>query len=203
MNIFLQKELIDYEKYVFGLIRDLKPQIIFVMILFSTGIVIGFTDILNFNEFINQMINELLNRFKDYRGMELFAQILTQNLKATAVVIYTGIFFSIFPAFAAIMNGMIIGTVIQRFSLVSSKTVFEGILYLLPHGVFEIPSILLALALGIKFGSWPFKKNKLAYIRAKFLQSSKGYILVIFPFLVIAALIETIGIETIYLLNSK
>jgi uncharacterized membrane protein SpoIIM required for sporulation len=73
-------------------------------------------------------------------------------------------------------------------------------LQLLPHGVFEIPALILAFALGVKLGSWPFKKNKMEHIRTNLRDSLFCYFRLILPMLVIAACIETIGVETMFYL---
>lgn len=193
----------SYEKYVLDLIRTLKPYILFIVILLSAGIVLGFTDPLNLNEFIESMIGNLMNTFKNYRGFELFVRLLINNSKATALILFSGVFLSIFPVIGTLMNGMMIGFIFQSPQLMAGRPAYLIFIQLLPHGVFEIPALILALALGIKLGGWITTKKKKEYLKANMKESFVCYVRVILPLLIIAACIETIGIETMYLLYAK
>lgn len=203
MNTSLQLHMKSYENYVVDLIRSLKPQLIFIFILLSAGIVIGFTDSLNLHKFINSIIGELMNNFKDYRGFELFLRILLNNTKATAIMLFSGIFLAILPTLGTLMNWMIIGFVFQSPQLMAGRPAYLIFLQLLPHGVFEIPALLLALALGIRLGGWLLKEKKAEHLKSNIKESLSCYVKVIFPLLIIAACIETIGIETTYFLYGK
>ena len=203
MNTTLQLQMESYGNYVVDLIRSLKPQIIFIISLFSAGIILGFTDSLNLNEFINSIIGDLMNTFKNYRGFELFFRILLNNTKATAIMLFSGIFLSIFPILGTLMNGMMIGFVFQSPQLTAGRPAYLIFIQLLPHGVFEIPALILALALGVKLGGWLFKKKKREHLKTTIKESFFCYVRVIFPMLIIAACIETIGMETMYFLYGK
>ena len=82
---------------------------------------------------------------------------------------------------------------------VAKKTVaFEGfsILFrLIPHGIFEIPALIISLALGLKLGMFLFiykEKNKGKEFLTWLKSSIKVFIFVIIPLLVIAGIIEGI-----------
>ena len=98
--------------------------------------------------------------------------------------IFLGLFIGIFPLMATIQNGYILGFV--------GKAVVraEGVLTLwriLPHGIFELPAIFIALGLGLKLGEKVLTRKK----PLKFLVSAlKVFLLVIIPLLLIAAIIE-------------
>ncbi len=198
MQISPKTQIENYKSYVPELLNELKPQLIFVVMLLVAGVVFGLTNLFNSNEYINKIVNQLMANFMEFRGIELFFRILFNNLMAAAIVIYAGIFFSIFPTFSTIINGMIIGFILQKYDSIEGTSIYQGILYLIPHGIFEIPALILAVALGIKLGCWPFDKNKLQSIKINFNKSTICYIKIILPLLLIAAVIETIGIEIIY-----
>jgi len=60
-----------------------------------------------------------------------------------------GIFLGIFPLIIIIINGYVLGFVANQTAMVFGG----GILWrLLPHGIFEIPAIMIAVGLGLKLG---------------------------------------------------
>lgn len=198
MQLLNNQQKKEYQNYVFETFSGIKPQILFVIILFSTGIIVGIMNTFNFNEFTDSVMGSLLTQFKNSRGFELFFKIFLNNSRAAVIMIVCGLFFSILPILAALMNGMMIGYVFQNTDLLAGRSIFEMVLQLVPHGIFEIPAIILALAIGIKLGCWPVKSDKLEYIKLNFKMSFYCYLKVILPLLFIAAGIETVGIETIF-----
>jgi len=198
MKISMQSHMKAYEKYLFELIRTLKPQLIFVAILLMTGIILGFTNVFDLNEFIDSLIESIMHQFKDYRGLELFARILLNNSRATAIALLSGIIFSILPTLASLVNGMLIGFILQSTKYMAGRSVYEMILALLPHGVFEIPALILSFAFGIKMGGWLFSSKKIEFFKHNFKEALNCYVRIILPLLIIAACIETVGIEAIH-----
>ena len=201
MKIVTLEQKQKYQQYVLDLVISLKPQIIFVMVTLCLGLSLGLSNILHSGEFINVIINKLFSEFKEYRGVELFFKIFFQNSRATAIILYSGFILSITPTLATLINGLVIGHFIEKIS--HNISTFELLISLMPHGVFEIPVAIIALSIGTKFGLWPFSKNRKETIKTNFIYFSKYYFVVIVPLLLIAALIETIGIETQFFLNLR
>jgi len=118
--------------------------------------------------------------------------IFLNNAIKAVVVIFTGALFGLLPVFFLVINGMIIGYILQQTAMSESGiTVFELIFKgLLPHGILEIPAILIASAYGLRlgkalfsiFGALLFDQNKLNFI-------GSGYVL----------LLKRCGVISIYL----
>jgi stage II sporulation protein M len=64
-------------------------------------------------------------------------------------------------------------------------------LKLLPHGIFELPAIILALAFGLRTGMFIFSKKPELEFRYRIKNALRVFVFVIVPLLVIAAIIET------------
>ncbi|HJX50295.1 MAG TPA: stage II sporulation protein M, partial [Candidatus Nanoarchaeia archaeon] len=64
------------------------------------------------------------------------------------------------------------------------------LLRLLPHGIFEFPAIILALATGIRLGLFWFSDNKKKEFVKRVEGSLRVFLFVILPLLIIAAIIE-------------
>ena len=66
---------------------------------------------------------------------------------------------------------------------------------ILPHGVFELPAIIFSIGIGLKLGwsvvggRWSARKGKgsVGYV---FLEGVRFFVFVVFPLLVVAAIIE-------------
>ncbi len=81
----------------------------------------------------------------------VMAVIFLNNSIKALVVIILGYSLGLVPFFFLVVNGLIIGLVVASFSgIVGSWTV---VLALLPHGIIELPALLLAAALGFRVGA--------------------------------------------------
>ncbi|MFD2881019.1 stage II sporulation protein M [Paenibacillus rhizoplanae] len=77
---------------------------------------------------------------------------LNNSIKSV-VIIYLGALFGLLPAFFLLINGAVIGYLIHL-SAIQGQDLFTLIVKgLLPHGIIEIPAIIIACAFGLKFGS--------------------------------------------------
>ncbi len=60
------------------------------------------------------------------------------------------LFLHVFPVFILFLNGFVLGAFLLLYLTYYSERVFEFLSALFPHGVFEIPGIILAGAIGLK-----------------------------------------------------
>lgn len=134
-----------------------------------------------------ELIKQLREMFVGKNLFETIALIFFNNLKASLFSIVFGIVFGILPLFSAIANGYLVG-------FVAEKAVAEGgilVLWrLLPHGIFELPAVLISMGLGLKIGFEIFNKNSNKKLKRNFRESIKIFLSVVLPLLAIAALIE-------------
>jgi len=61
---------------------------------------------------------------------------------------------------------------------------------ILPHGIFELPAVFIALGMGLKFGGFIFQKEKIKSLREYFWNSLRVFLFVVLPLLIIAGIIE-------------
>lgn len=118
------------------------------------------------------------------------------NLFACATCVGIGFIPFIFlPAWALLSNAMMIGAllgIVQSSGAVSlTKTIIFG---LLPHGIFELPAFFLSMAMGIylcKILTMKiFGKARDEKILPKFNGIAKGFVMVVIPLLIVAAVLE-------------
>ena len=167
--------------------KESKNYILIAVGIFFITAIIGFIFPIFFREEISNLILEMIKMLEGKTGLEIMVMIFFNNMKASFLAMALGIGLGIFPIIAGIVNGYILGFVSRE--VVSS----EGILVmwqLLPHGVFEIPAILLSIGIGIKIGGGFFAKDFKKITKRNLQEGFRFFCFVIFPLLLIAGIIE-------------
>ncbi len=188
----------EYEK-CFAFLKESKDFIYSTILLFFIFGVIGFffQDIVQlvfrslFKIDLNaQLLEYLKNLILQTQGMDysqLMGFIFLNNIQSSFLGLAFGIFFGIFPLISLLFNGYVLGFV----AAISVKVSGMGILWkILPHGIFELPAVFISLGLGIKLGSYLFVHRKKSSFKEWLINSLRIFLLVVFPLLVVAAIIE-------------
>lgn len=84
--------------------------------------------------------------------LSFFVFIFLNNAIKAVLVMLFGAFFGLAPLFFLVLNGMILGFVVEVSRSQGqdmAELIFKG---LLPHGIIELPAIVIACAYGLKFG---------------------------------------------------
>lgn len=173
-----------YKNFLMALkdLKKIKNYFIFSLVLFFSFSIIGiiFPHILE--DKILELIKSLIVKTEGLNLIELFIFITSNNIQVSFFGMILGIFLGIIPSLALIVNGYVLGFVINR--SIASEGIFI-IWRLFPHGIFEIPAVLIGTSLGIKLGT-DFKN-----IQKNFKSSLRIFILILIPLLVIAGIIES------------
>jgi stage II sporulation protein M len=183
----------------YNFLKQSKDYIYFIILIFLIFVVLGFffQDLINllFKNLFGQNLNEqiltyLKNLLLQTEGMsskELIGFIFLNNLQSSAMGIAFGLFFGIFPIIATVVNGYVLGFV----ALLSVKEQGITVLWrIFPHGIFELPAVFISLGLGVKMGVYIFKSKNKESFKNLLINSLRVFLLVVFPLLVIAAIIE-------------
>lgn len=139
-----------------------------------------------------QAIDQFFSGFgfaDDISSFQLFLYIFLNNsIKAFLVVLF-GFFFGIVPIFFVFTNAELIGLVLAVFG--AREGFLKVVLSLLPHGIFEIPAILIASGYGLWLGVRFYRKLRYGEpFREAFWFAMRKYFTVVFPLLLLAAFIE-------------
>ncbi|WP_424769185.1 stage II sporulation protein M [Paenibacillus sp. sgz302251] len=143
--------------------KQMNPYIAFGFILFFAGMVIGGTNPA-FKSFLDSQIEGLrgLSEMVEQSSnptLTLMIVIFLNNAIKSIFVMYLGALFGIVPFLFLIVNGMVIGYLLTQLAEQHGggfvfEIIFKG---LLPHGIIEIPAIIIACAYGLRFGVLAFK----------------------------------------------
>jgi len=144
-------------------IKETKKFIWFAFILFVLGSLAGILFPGLFEEQILKLIEEIIKKTDGLSRIGLMRFIIANNIETSFFAMILGVLFGLVPFTILLVNGYVLGFVINK------TTGVEGLLILwrlFPHGIFEIPAVIISLALGFKIGSFLIfkvkKKRKIA-----------------------------------------
>lgn len=185
-------------------LKLMKHYFIAATLVFVVGMILGagFSD--SFQTFIEtqlKALEQLAQSMADKPNPQwsMFWLIFWNNVLKTLLVIALGAFFGILPLFFLLTNGLLLGYIgalsAQKESLLF---VLKGIV---PHGILEIPAIIIAAAFGMRLGVLMMKSlaalispNRPNAYKEELLGFAKAIgpvVLVLVATLTVAALIES------------
>lgn len=173
--------------------NKLKKSFLFTLFNFSFFLILGIMyALLNKEEalLVMEIFSEKYSFALDYGFWQMFLFILENNVVIAFLAFLSGIIFGLPTFFILVSNSFIIGLIIAVAGQEMSILMIAS--SIVPHGIFEIPAILLALSLGFFIGDsffgFLFKKKKL---KKDFIFSFKVFFILVAPLLFIAALVES------------
>ncbi len=146
------------------------------------------------DSYIKEVLKQIVEKTSGLNAFELIGFILLNNFLVSGLGILFGVIFCFVPFFVSVSNGYILGYVIR--TLFVKMGLAEGGTYLwrvLPHGIFELPAVMISLGIGIRLGISFFgslNKNSFKSFFINFKNALKVLFFVVLPLLVIAAIIE-------------
>jgi len=162
---------------IWRLLKENKIYFIIVLGLFVFSIIFGFLFPVFFAEFIRKFVEELSKRTEGMGFFQLFAFIFDNNLETAFLGLAFGLFFGIIPIIITFFNGYVLGFISNA---VASSQGYSVLLRLLPHGIFEIPALILSLGLGLKLGI-SFLVNFVKFYKKKMNIYLMIVLLILFP----------------------
>jgi stage II sporulation protein M len=179
-----------------GLIKANKNYLIICTIIIAVAIIIGtvvpqsgklsedplFKDIIQYTQFYNP-----------YEPMTVLF-LLAKNSIASALAFLFAPILLLAPVGVLLLNGFLLGLVGS--SLAAQASPIVAVAAFTPHGVFEIPALILACAAGLRFGIASFRKlisffeHKQYSLSAQFMEAWELFLLSL-GLLLVAAIMET------------
>ncbi|HDN81460.1 MAG TPA: stage II sporulation protein M [Methanomicrobia archaeon] len=139
------------------LLKRNKGFILVGVILFVIGGIAGYTVYLNNPDLANlegsSIFSGLGQKISFFQNLNILGKIIfifLNNLLVALISVFLGAILGLFPIFIALMNGFVVGIVAGK--VLESNGIGYLLVGLVPHGIFEIPAILIAIGLGLKFG---------------------------------------------------
>ncbi|WP_322925144.1 stage II sporulation protein M [Paenibacillus campi] len=186
-------------------LRQNRSMLVVATVLFIIGLVAGIVLAEPLGNYLSSQLEQLRIVSKQLKQsgnvqMNYFLFIFFNNAVKSILIMLLGFFIGIIPVIFLVMNGMIIGYLLQAESLHGANVTELIVKGLLPHGIIEIPAIIIASAYGLKFGklmldtltTWnETGRQRLQNERRAFLRSIVPASIWIVILLFIAAVIES------------
>lgn len=154
--------------------------------LFIIGILTGIAYPEKLKSSLNSL-GKLIDHFEDKSTISIIGFIFIRNVTVAIMSAFLGALLGLVPVLSAISNGMLLGAVI---SLAAGSNQLTKLWLIIPHGIFELPAIIIAWGLGMWYGAWFFRKDKNETMRDRGLKVSLALFRYCVPLLIIAAIIE-------------
>jgi stage II sporulation protein M len=122
---------------------------------------------------------------------QMMAFIFLNNAVKGLAMLLLGLAFGVVPFIFLVINGLITGLVVRWVEGLGGMGL--AMAALLPHGVIEIPALLLAAALGFRIGGEAFRRltRRPAQVGQQLRAGLKLFLVVVAPALLVAAAVET------------
>ena len=143
------------------------------------------------SRYLDQNIEGFVKLFRALPKLELAGAIFLNNTIKALLVMVGGIALGILPVIFIFANGAAVGFVL--YGSIGSRGLLTALLAILPHGIFELPAILLATSMGLLLGRSSIKKlfgGGETAIANELALALKFFGRIVVPLLFIAALVE-------------
>lgn len=151
----LKKISLFYKQLLLSNIIWIRKIIYWALIWFAIGLIIP----LLFPDAARFLIETMVNFFKQVLhgndatiSLSTVWFIFSQNARAMIIALFLGIVLGIIPRLSTALNFSIIGVL---FAATLKKSLLGALLFILvliPHGIFEIPTMIISAAFGLRLG---------------------------------------------------
>ncbi|EGL81974.1 protein of unknown function DUF95 transmembrane [Caldalkalibacillus thermarum TA2.A1] len=152
------------------LLRESKAYLWAALLIFGTGVVLGYVFDEVFEKAITPFIEELENIARELADnpnpVNMMWVIFKNNVLAAITMIVVGVFLVFVPIFSLLMNGLAVGYVLVHSALGDEVSPLRMFIFgILPHGLLELPAIFVAGGMGMFLGfrllGWLFGPGQL------------------------------------------
>lgn len=172
----------------------LLPYALASVVVFAIGVVTGMIALVAFPQAsagVENSIAEFVSFAHGLGPVGLFAFIVVNNVVKAAVMMVLGIAFGLIPVLFLVSNGIVLA--VAAALVVEKGGALVAVAGLLPHGILELPAVLLAAAAGLRLGAVALERVRHPGIdiKVEVVKAWRLFTVLILPVLLIAAVIET------------
>lgn len=155
-----------------------------------TGLIVSLKD-LGLSENYLATLKDSFGWIKTLSPLSIMLVIFLNNAVKSLFSIVLGAGFGLIPILFIAGNGLILGLVASQVS--KEQGIVFVLAALLPHGIIEVPMVLVSAGLGLRLGYFMYLslQGRKMDLRYELIESLRIYVRIIMPLLFIAAVIET------------
>lgn len=148
--------MFSFSKFVRDL-KSIKQAVLWASLMFIGGMLLGWFNTESLEQLlVSQLesLGEISRNLHESSNPQLgfFTFIFFNNAIKGVAMIFLGALLGVLPALFLIVNGAVIGYLIHQSALAGQDLFTLIVKGLLPHGIIEIPAIVIACAFGLQFG---------------------------------------------------
>ncbi|WP_367344046.1 stage II sporulation protein M [Methanomethylovorans sp.] len=190
----MKMHYISNKRQALEYIRGIRKEILCMFLLFLISMVIGYTTATLYPDMVIRSLEELeglVELLKNLSMVEIMFIIFLNNALKSLLILVLGIGFGIVPLLFIAYNGYFLG--IFSYKIIMEQGFFYLVAGLLPHGIIEIPMVILSAAIGLNLGlkGAAFLKGRSVSLKKEIITGVKFFFYWIMPLLFIAAAVET------------
>ncbi|WP_406661037.1 stage II sporulation protein M [Methanolobus sp. ZRKC3] len=184
----------DKKEMLLAYIDELKPYLLVSTLMLILSSIAGYIAYGLFPDYALGSLSgleELAEMLRDMSAIQIMLLIFVNNAVKMFITILSGVIFGIVPLGFLILNGFVLGVFIHL-QVIENGPLFI-IAGLVPHGIIEIPMLLLTSAMGFKLGHQLMLLiiGKNVNLKDELVRDIKFFFHWVFPLVFIAAFIET------------
>ncbi|BAI60263.1 conserved hypothetical protein [Methanocella paludicola SANAE] len=177
---------------------ELRAFIAIIVALFCLSAALGYVIPGMYPELVDALLSGLQDKADQLTGQQpllMMLGIFWNNALASLLALIFGLVAGLFPLFFVMANGLAIGIVLEM--VVAKMGAVGGILLflagILPHGVLELPAVLISAAIGLKLGYLALLSliKRQDVVTGELMAGLMVFVFWIVPMLFVAAFIET------------
>jgi stage II sporulation protein M len=179
-------------------IGEIKAFIGIVVALFVLSAALGYVIPGMYPEVVDALLSGLQDKADQLTGQQpllMMLGIFWNNAFASLLALIFGLAAGLFPLFFVMSNGIAIGIVLEM--IVAKMGASVGILVfvagILPHGIIELPAVLISASIGLKLGYHALLSliKRQDMVTVELMSGLRIFVFWIVPMLFVAAFIET------------
>jgi len=178
MNIAV---LVNHYRQIWRDLNEVRKYIFAAILIFIAGNILAIL-IPRLGESVISAFFDYAKTFENKNALELLVAIFLKNASSAFLAILFGFLFGLVPVVGAVFNGIVVGAILHLNPLNFFK--------IIPHGLFELPAMFIAWALGMWCAGGLFHSPRLDTIKFRVKRSLNIYLSLIVPLLIVAAIIE-------------
>ena len=176
-------------------LRRLRLYLGSSVVLLSAGVVLGVLAIPYAPDLAHRFgesVGGFVQLFRELPKPQLALAIFLNNTLKTFLVVIGGVLLGVVPVIFLLVNGGALGFVL--YLSIQHRGVFDSLVAILPHGVLELPAVLMGTSLGLLIGATAIRRifgNTALALRTELALALRFFVSVIIPLLAAAALVES------------
>ena len=134
-------------------LKSIRPYVTLSVWLFLASAALGFFVSLRNPDLAASYVGDVAEKLQwilDLSPPKMMVAIFLNNLFASTVALLLGVGFGIVPAIVVVVNGLVVGLVVHQAMLAGGLGFV--IVAILPHGIIELPTVLVCIGVGFRLG---------------------------------------------------